>query len=218
MREQERELRPLSDQYNEFARPAQMWDLCLEMLHFSQYHDADGGVARDLWEKVLVQAAAVAPSPATALAEACHRVRALGQRLFPSEQAFPVAHVALKLELMAAGLWGLPEGVAAEAQGGGYGRADGSGAADPTAVADAMLAACGGSPEAVHAAYDRLLATPVQRAQHDRRLVQEQQLQTPALRLRLLRSALRVLQRWDESISVGLAEVGRCRLTLSSPR
>ena len=70
----------------------------------------------------------------------------------------------------------------------------------------------------MHAAYDRLLATPVQRAQHDRRLVQEQQLQTPALRLRLLRSALRVLQRWDESISVGLAEVGRCRLTLSSPR
>ena len=25
----EKELRPLSDQYNEFARPAQMWDLCL---------------------------------------------------------------------------------------------------------------------------------------------------------------------------------------------
>jgi len=81
---------------------------------------------------------------------------ALGQRLFPSEQAFPVAHVALKLELMAAGLWGLPEGVAAEAQGGGYGRADGSGAADPTAVADAMLAACGGSPEA--GAYTRPLS------------------------------------------------------------
>jgi nuclear pore complex protein Nup155 len=55
----------------------------------------------------------------------------------------------------------------------------------------------------VHAAYDRLLATPVQRAHHDRRLVREQQLQTPALRLRLLRSALRVLQRWDQSILVG---------------
>ena len=45
---------------------------------------ADGGVARDLWEKVLVQAAAAAPSPATALAEACHRVRALGRGLHSS--------------------------------------------------------------------------------------------------------------------------------------
>ena len=97
--------------------------------------------------------------------------------------------MALKLELMAGGLWG---GVAAAV----------AGSEDVGAVADAMLAATCDSPEAAHAAYDSLLATPASRAQHGRggALVQSEQLQTPALRLRLLRSALRVLRRWDEKI------------------
>ena len=51
--ELERELRPLSDMYNDFAFPCDMWDVCLEMLHFSQYRDADGGVARGLWDSLL---------------------------------------------------------------------------------------------------------------------------------------------------------------------
>jgi hypothetical protein len=63
---------------------------------------------------------------ATALADAAHRVVALGPKLFPSEQAFPVAHVALKLELLAAGLWGLPE--SGESGGGGRGGGGGMGA------------------------------------------------------------------------------------------
>ena len=43
--------------------------------------------------------------------------------------------------------------------------------------------------------------------EEQRALVQSEQLQTPALRLRLLRSALRVLRRWDEKIrsDAGLA-------------
>jgi len=90
---------------------------------------------------------------------------------------------------------------------GGGGGARGSrardGAVDPHVVADALLAATRGSREAVHTAYHQLLATLVQRAHQDRRLVQEQTSQTPALRLRLLRSALRVLQRWKESILGG---------------
>ena len=95
---------------------------------------------------------------------------------------------------------------------GGGGGARGSrardGAVDPHVVADALLAATRGSREAVHTAYHQLLATLVQRAHQDRRLVQEQTLQTPALRLRLLRSALRVLQRWDESILAGASDRG----------
>ncbi|EEH60363.1 uncharacterized protein MICPUCDRAFT_38075 [Micromonas pusilla CCMP1545] len=196
--ELERELRPLSDMYNEYARPRALWGMCLEMLHFSRYDDDDGAVARELWENLLSQAASDAgggegegvagdPDPRAALAEACARVRELGPKLHPSEQAFPLAHVALKLELMAAGLFATTRPC--------------DDAAELGIVPDALLSATRDSLESVHAAYDRLLATPVQRAHHDRRLAQEQALQTPALRLRLLRSALRVMRRWDEAVA-----------------
>jgi nuclear pore complex protein Nup155 len=189
--ELERELRPLSDMYNDFAFPCDMWDVCLEMLHFSQYRDADGGVARGLWDSLLAgegsAAVAAGGDDRAALSAACNAARALGPKLFPSDVAFPVAHVALKLELMAGGLWGGTRSAV-------------SGSEEVGAVAEALLAATGDSPEAVHAAYDGLLATPASRAQHGQLLVQAEQLQTPALRLRLLRSALRVLRRWDEKI------------------
>ena len=94
---------------------------------------------------------------------------------------------------MAGGLWGGTRSAV-------------SGSEEVGAVAEALLAATGDSPEAVHAAYDGLLATPASRAQHGQLLVQAEQLQTPALRLRLLRSALRVLRRWDEKIRA--AQVG----------
>ena len=55
--ELERELRPLSDMYNDFAKPCDMHDVCLEMLHFSRYRDADGAVARGLWDALLSSAA-----------------------------------------------------------------------------------------------------------------------------------------------------------------
>ena len=188
------ELRPLSDMYNDFARPAEMWGLCLEMLHFSRYQDPEGAVARQLWDRLVESAAAGATTRARATTEACAAVRALGPELFPSDAAFPVSHVALRLELLAAGMWGPLENAPANAL-----DLDGD-AAGAEAVADAMLAATRDSPEAAHAAYDRLLATPASRAHHDGRLAQEQQLQTPALRLRLLRSALRVLRRWEERL------------------
>ena len=194
--ELERELRPLSDMYNDFAKPCDMHDVCLEMLHFSRYRDADGAVARGLWDALLSGAASsCGGDDRAALFAACNAARALGPKLFPSDVAFPVAHVALKLELMAGGLWG---GVGAAV----------AGSEDAAAVADAMLAATGDSPEAAHAAYDSLLATPASRAQHGRALVQSEQLQTPALRLRLLRSALRVLRRWDEKIRADDAGLG----------
>ena len=188
------ELRPLSDMYNDFARPAEMWGLCLEMLHFSRYQDPEGAVARQLWDRLVESAAAKATTRAKATTEACAAVRALGPELFPSDAAFPVSHVALRLELLAAGMWGPLETASANAL-----DLDGDAAGRET-VAEAVLAATRDSPEAAHAAYDRLLATPASRAHHDGRLAQEQQLQTPALRLRLLRSALRVLRRWEERL------------------
>jgi nuclear pore complex protein Nup155 len=188
--ELERELKQLSDLYNDFAKPCELWDICLEMVHFSQYHDPDGEIVCDLWDKLLLQAASRAPSAATCLREACLVVRALGVKLFPSDVAFPVIHVALRLELMAAGLWGVPD-VAVEAH------VDDE--YDTSEVADALVVACKGLAEPVQRAYDRLLATPAQRM-HDKRLSKVDALQTPRLRLRLLRSVYFVLQLWDQSL------------------
>ena len=43
------ELKPLSDLYNDYAAPREMWDMCLDIFHFSSYRDADGDIARGLW-------------------------------------------------------------------------------------------------------------------------------------------------------------------------
>ena len=105
--------------------------------------------------------------------------------------SFPVVHVALRLELMAAGLWGVPD-VAVEA------RADDH--VDTSEVADALVVANGqGLAEPAQPRDDRLLATPAQRM-HDKRLSSIDALQNPRLRLRLLRSVYFVLQLWDQSL------------------
>ena len=208
----ERELRPLSDMFNDFARPAEMFDLCLEMLHFSRYRDVDddGAVARELWDAHLAAAAADAVAEGDADAatrDACAAAASLGPKLFPSDAAFPVAHVALRLELLAAGLWRPEHGEQSrngEAETFSSGNARGGNAArDDALVAETVLRATRDSFEAAHAAYDRLLAThSLHRAVHcDKRMqAYARHLQTPALRLRLLRSALRVLRRWEESL------------------
>ena len=208
----ERELRPLSDMFNDFARPAEMFDLCLEMLHFSRYRDVDddGAVARELWDAHLAAAAADAVADGDADAatrDACAAAASLGPKLFPSDAAFPVAHVALRLELLAAGLWRPEHGepsddVPSETFSTGWTR--GAGVSDDSFVAETVLRATRDSFEAAHAAYDRLLATHSlhRKGVHcdTRLLAHARHLQTPALRLRLLRSALRVLRRWEESL------------------
>ena len=84
----ERELRPLSDMFNDFARPAEMWEICLEMLHFSRYRDTegDGAVARALWDELLSSSATNGVregSKRVALRSACAATKALGPKLFP---------------------------------------------------------------------------------------------------------------------------------------
>jgi nuclear pore complex protein Nup155 len=200
--------------FNDFARPAEMWDLCLEMLHFAGYRDQGDdqtAAARELWDAALGEAAAEAcagekENDADAAARAaCAAAAALGPKLFPSDAAFPVAHVALRLELLAAGLWHPDCG---DSQEGGEAvrssqkRAGPRQLQDDALVAETVLRATRDSFEAAHAAYDRLLAAPhaMHRAHHDRRMqAHARHLQTPALRLRLLRSALRVLRRWEAS-------------------
>ena len=116
-----------------------------------------------------------------------------------------MAHVALRLELLAAGLWCPERGEQQSENGGEAVRSSqkmGAQLLDDALVAETVLRATRDSFEAAHAAYDRLLAAPhaMHRAHHDRRMqAHARHLQTPALRLRLLRSALRVLRRWEGS-------------------
>jgi nuclear pore complex protein Nup155 len=182
--------------YNDFARPAEMYDVCLEMLHFSRYDDPEGAVARELWERYLAKSATRASTRRGALDSACAAAARLGRELFPSDAAFPTSHVALHLELMAAGQWGLPEGLT---RGEGGEDLDATGEAS---VASAVLRACRDDAAGAFAAYDRLLAPPGAAGaglRGEARAERERRLQTPALRLRLLASAAAIVRRWDPS-------------------
>lgn len=161
---------PLSTLWEEFAQPAQLWDVCLGMLHFARHTNVDQEQARQLWDAVLRQAVVGAGSSEGALPNACAVVRRLGKELFPSEVAFPLPHVLLRLELLAAGVWGDTPGAAA----------------DQGAIAATAVAACKGAPEPVLRAYDSLLQRTVG------------ELASPPLRAQLLRSALLVLREWAE--------------------
>ena len=132
-----------------------MWDVCLEICHFAGHVPAE--YVRQLWDLLLKAAwdcalsgaaevagacsaagcvaagldagsSAAAATPAAALEAACAQVARLGAAFFPNEGAFPLAHVALRLEQMSAGLW--PDA------------AEGPAADDPARVARAMRAAC----------------------------------------------------------------------------
>ena len=195
--------------FNDFARPAEMWDLCLEMLHFAgagpgrrpdrrrgagsgtpRRRSRGGGVRRGRRRR-----------------RRARRLRGggvAGPQAFPSDAAFPVAHVALRLESLAAGLWRPERGEQQSENGGRLSEAVRKWAPslDDALVAETVLRATRDSFEAAHAAYDRLLAAPhaMHRAHHDRRMqAHARHLQTPALRLRLLPSAARRAAAWEGS-------------------
>ena len=100
-----------------------------------------------------------------------------------------MAHVALRLELLDAGLWRPERGEPREPDTQSDLRdARARDDDDDALVAETLLRATRDSFEAAHAAYDSLLAAPhaVHRAHHDRRMqAHAAHLQTPALRLRL---------------------------------
>lgn len=103
----ERGVRSLSELYNDFASKHRLWGLCVEMMAFSGYSD-DPAVPRLVWDNALRSAAEGLASGSAALAAAAECAASVGQAVFPNEGAFPIAHVALRLEQMAAGHWCAP--------------------------------------------------------------------------------------------------------------
>ncbi|CAL8471349.1 g10891 [Coccomyxa elongata] len=177
--------RELVDLYNDYVCPWGRWGLALEMVEIANYTDA--AYVRQLWDVYLRQgwdeaAARLAEQPeeeaaAGALAAVAERAQRLGERFFPNDVAFPGAHVALRLEQTACGLW--PE--------------RGPAVADADAVPSAMLTACKGKEAAVQRVYDALLAVRGGEPGGE-------ELHAPRLRLRLLRSLHWLAQRSAERL------------------
>jgi nuclear pore complex protein Nup155 len=168
-----RSLLTMEELYNDVARPAHAWADCLELLHLSGY--SDPAYVRQLWDLFLKAAWQRGWDQAgggdiercgAGLRTAADAAAALGERFYPSEAAFPVSAVLMRLEQAAAGEWPVR---AARLQ------------LDSGVAQRAILSACNGSYDAVVRAYESLLSVrsgdPLAEVLH-----------MPAFRLRLLKS------------------------------
>lgn len=159
------ELKSITQLYNDYALPAGLWELCLEMLYFSSYAaDGDNSLERAMWRQLIDQAVADG-----GVAAACQKVRHVASWVVgPSGSG-----ANLPIECLAQ----LLEQAAHERSKSG---AEPCGEED---VARTLLDTAGGATEALQVAYERLLTRAGGGA-----------FSSPALRLRLLRSALAVLR------------------------
>jgi nuclear pore complex protein Nup155 len=172
------ELRPLEELYNDAARRYRLWGACLELVDLSHY--ADAPYVRQLWDLHLkarwqggwaAAGGGDAERCAAGLAAAAAAAAALGERFYPNEASFPAAHVLLRLEQAAAGMWPAASGVQL-----------------PSAPAQrALVGACRGSHDVAVRAYEALLAARGGDPHGE-------ELHAPFLRLRLLRSLRDVIE------------------------
>lgn len=131
-------LKSITQLYNDYAVPFQLWEICLEMLNFANYSgDADSKIIRETWARLVDQALSRG-----GIAEACNVLKRVGTSLYPVDGSFiPLDTLCLHLEKAA--LERLSSG--AEAIG-------------DEEIARALLAACRGRPEHVLSVYDQLLS------------------------------------------------------------
>eukprot|EP00879_Flechtneria_rotunda_P014909 GHRR01015578.1.p2 GENE.GHRR01015578.1~~GHRR01015578.1.p2 ORF type:complete len:614 (+),score=290.82 GHRR01015578.1:3672-5513(+) len=101
----------ISDLYNAYAQPYELWGICLEICNFAGSVPAE--YVRQLWDLLLKQTWEQAGQAATSsgseadvsLEKCCDKVEALGVKFYPNEGSLPLSHVILRLEAIAAGLW-----------------------------------------------------------------------------------------------------------------
>ncbi|KAJ9135718.1 hypothetical protein P3X46_032870 [Hevea brasiliensis] len=132
------DLKSITQLYNEYAVPFELWEVCLEMLYFANYSgDADSSIVRETWARLIDQALS-----SGGIAEACSVLKRVGSHMYPGDGAvLPLDTLCLHLEKAA--LERLESGVES------VGDED---------VARALLAACKGATEPVLNAYDQLLS------------------------------------------------------------
>lgn len=132
------DLKSISQLYNEYAYPFELWEICVEMLYFANVSgDADSSILRETWARLIDQALSRG-----GIIEACSVLKRLGSRVYPGDGAvLPLDTLCLHLEKAA--MERLVSGVET------IGDED---------VARALLAACKGATEPVLNTYDQLLS------------------------------------------------------------
>ncbi|KAG2297947.1 hypothetical protein Bca52824_034419 [Brassica carinata] len=131
------ELKNITQLYNEYAVPFELWEICLEMLYFANYSgDTDSSIIRETWARLMEQALSQG-----GIAEACSVLKRVGSHIYPGDG------VVLPLDVLCLHL----EKAALE-------RAERNEIVGDEDIARALLAACKGAAEPVLNAYDRLLS------------------------------------------------------------
>ncbi|RAL48081.1 hypothetical protein DM860_017872 [Cuscuta australis] len=140
-RELSLDLKSITQLYNEYAMPFELWEICLEMLYFASYSgEADSSIARETWARLIDQALS-----SGGIAEACAVLKRVGSNIYPGDGAvFPLDTLCLHLEKAA--LDRVARGLET------VGDED---------VPRALLAACKGATEPVFNTYDQLLCSGV---------------------------------------------------------
>nr|GMD16734.1 nuclear pore complex protein NUP155 [Ipomoea batatas] len=133
------DLKSITQLYNDYAVPFELWEICLEMLYFASYSgEADSSIARETWARLIDQALSNG-----GIAEACAVLKRVGSNIYPGDGAvLPLDTLCLHLEKAA--LERVARGVES------IGDED---------VPRAILAACKGAIEPVLNTYDQLLSS-----------------------------------------------------------
>ncbi|ERM95873.1 nuclear pore complex protein NUP155 isoform X1 [Amborella trichopoda] len=136
-KELSQDLKSITQLYNEYAVPFELWEICLEILHFANYSgEADTSIIRETWARLLDQALSKG-----GIAEACSVLKRVGSQLYPGDgTSLPLDTICLHLEKSA--MERLHSGIEL------VGDED---------VARALLAACKGAAEPVLSTYERIL-------------------------------------------------------------
>ncbi|XP_030496960.2 nuclear pore complex protein NUP155 [Cannabis sativa] len=133
------DMKSITQLYNDYAVPFELWEICLEMLYFASYSgDADSSIIRETCGRLIDQALSRG-----GIAEACAVLKRVGSHIYPGDGAgLPLDSLCLHLEKAA--LERLESGVES------VGDED---------VSRALLAACKGATEPVLNTYDQLLSS-----------------------------------------------------------
>ncbi|XP_074264142.1 nuclear pore complex protein NUP155 [Silene latifolia] len=132
------ELKSITQLYNDYAVPFELWEVCLEMLYFANHSgDADSNVVKEIWARLIDQSLSRG-----GIADACSVLKRVGPVLYPGDGAMlPLDTLCLHLEKAALERC-----------------ASGDECVGDEDVPRALLSACKGAAEPVLNSYDHLLS------------------------------------------------------------